>query len=262
MDICKNCLEPIPDSQIYCSMKCWQEHRNPQLQFSEEPRPILSTSEWIKAQVKVWGSIIGMFFSLFILLLVITIFIQPDRDFKLYLISSTIILSIFVFLVLRYVNDSNEMAKLLKFPTTIDTWKLIGMALTIDVFVVKPIHVIIMLYFFPDIEQQQVVAELEEMSPISAIITAFSVSFLTPILEELLFRGFILGMLLKCYNEKVAILISAIIFAIVHEPVAIIMAFGGGLIYGWLRVRTGSILPSTLAHIFWNSFVSIIVIIY
>ena len=100
------------------------------------------------------------------------------------------------------------------------------------------------------------------MSQISAIITAFSVSILTPILEELLFRGFILGMLLKCYNEKVAILISAIIFAIVHEPVAIGMAFGGGLIYGWLRVRTGSIVPSTLTHIFWNSFVSIIVIIY
>ena len=59
-----------------------------------------------------------------------------------------------------------------------------------------------------------------------------------------------------------AILLSAIIFAIVHEPVAIGMAFGGGLIYGWLRVRTGSIVPSTLLHIFWNSFVSIIVIIY
>ena len=259
MDICKNCLEPIPESQIYCSMKCWQEHRNPQLQFSEEPRPILSTSEWIKAQAKVWGSIIGMFFSLLILLLVIAIFID---DFQLYLISSTIILSIFVFLVISYLNDSNEMTKLLEFPRTIDTWKLIGIALTIDIFVVKPLHVVIMLRFFPDMQQQEVITALEEMSQISAIITAFSVSVLTPILEELLFRGFILGMLLKCYNEKVAILLSAIIFAIVHEPIAIIMAFGGGLIYGWLRVRTGSIVPSTLAHIFWNSFVSLLVLIY
>ena len=259
MDICKNCLEPIPESQIYCSMKCWQEHRNPSSQVSEGPSPPLNISEWIKAQAKAWGSIIGMFFSLFILLLVIATFIE---DFQLYLISSTIILSIFVFLVLRYVNDSNEMAKLLKFPTTIDTWKLIGIALTIDIFVVKPLHVVIMLRFFPDMQQQEVITALEEMSQISAIITAFSVSVLTPILEELLFRGFILGMLLKCYNEKVAILLSAIIFAIVHEPVAIGMAFGGGLIYGWLRVRTGSIVPSTLTHIFWNSFVSIIVIIY
>ena len=259
MDICKNCLEPIPESQIYCSMKCWQEHRNPSSQISEEPRQPLTISEWIKAQAKAWGSIIGMFFSLFILLLVIATFIE---DFQLYLISSTIILSIFVFLVLRYVYDSNEITKLLKFPKTIDTWKLIGIALTIDIFVVKPLHVAISFYFFPDLQEQEVITALEEMSQISAIITAFSVSILTPILEELLFRGFILGMLLKCYNEKVAILISAIIFAIVHEPVAIGMAFGGGLIYGWLRVRTGSIVPSTLTHIFWNSFVSIIVIIY
>ena len=259
MDICKNCLEPIPESQIYCSMKCWQEHRNPSSQVSEGPSPPLNISEWIKAQAKAWGSIIGMFFSLFILLLVIATFIE---DFQLYLISSTIILSIFVFLVLRYVYDSSEIAKLLKFPTTIDTWKLIGAALAIDIFIVKPLHIVIAFNFFPDLEKQEVITALEEMSQISAIITAFSVSILTPILEELLFRGFILGMLLRCYNEKVAILISAIIFAIVHEPVAIGMAFGGGLIYGWLRVRTGSIVPSTLTHIFWNSFVSIIVIIY
>ncbi len=259
MDICKNCLEPIPESQIYCSMKCWQEHRNPSSQVSEGPSPPLNISEWIKAQAKAWGSIIGMFFSLFILLLVIATFIE---DFQLYLISSTIILSIFVFLVLRYVYDSNEITKLLKFPTTIDTWKLIGIALVIDIFVVKPLHVAISFHFFPDLQEQEVITALEEMSQISAIITAFSVSILTPILEELLFRGFILGMFLKCYNEKVAILLSAIIFAIVHEPVAIVMAFGGGLIYGWLRVRTGSIVPSTLLHIFWNSFVSIIVIIY
>ena len=258
MDLCKNCLEPIPESQIYCSMKCWQEHRNPS-KFSEESRPALNISEWIKAQAKVWGSIIGMFFSLFILLIIIATFIE---DFQLYLISSTIILSIFVFLVLRYVYDSSEIAKLLKFPTTIDTWKLIGIALAIDIFVVKPLHVAISFHFFPDLQEQEVITALEEMSQISAIITAFSVSILTPILEELLFRGFILGMFLKCYNEKVAILLSAIIFAIVHEPVAIGMAFGGGLIYGWLRVRTGSIVPSTLLHIFWNSFVSIIVIIY
>lgn len=116
--------------------------------------------------------------------------------------------------------------------------------------------------FFPEAQEQAVITALEEMSQFSAILTAFSVSILTPILEELLFRGFILGMLLKCYNEKVAIVISAIIFAVVHEPVAIGMAFGGGMIYGWLRVRTGSIIPSTIAHIFWNSFISFVVLLY
>ena len=117
-----------------------------------------------------------------------------------------------------------------------------------------------MLEFFPDAQEQEVITALQEMSLLSSIITAFSVSILTAILEELLFRGFILGMFLKCYDNKVAILFSAIIFAIVHEPIAIAMAFGIGLIYGWLRVRTGSIIPSMILHAIWNSFVSILIL--
>ena len=259
MDICKNCLEPIPESQIYCSMKCWQEHRNPQSSFSEESRPVLSTSESIKAQAKAWSSIIGMLVSLFLLLVVIASFID---DFQYYLISSTVILAIFVFFVLKYMYETDDFKKLLEVPNNIGTWKLIGLALAIDIFVVKPLHVVFTLQFFPDVQQQEIITALEEMSQVSAIITAFSVSILTPILEELLFRGFILGVLLKCYNNRVAIVISAMIFAIVHEPVAIGMAFGGGVIYGWLRVRTGSIVPSMISHIIWNSFISFVVIFY
>lgn len=259
MDQCKTCSAPIPDAQVYCSMKCWQEAKLPSELFSNEEQLNFSTSEWIKAQVITWSSIIGMIVSLFLLLVVVSSFIV---DFTLYLISSTIVLSIFVFLVLRYIYDSDEMNKLLATPRTLDTWKLIGFALAIDIFVVKPLHIVFTIYFFPEAQEQAVITALEEMSQFSAILTAFSVSILTPILEELLFRGFILGMLLKCYNEKVAIVISAIIFAVVHEPVAIGMAFGGGMIYGWLRVRTGSIIPSTIAHIFWNSFISFVVLLY
>ena len=158
--------------------------------------------------------------------------------------------------------ETDDFKKLLEVPNNIGTWKLIGLALAIDIFVVKPLHVVFTLQFFPDVQQQEIITALEEMSQVSAIITAFSVSILTPILEELLFRGFILGVLLKCYNNRVAIVISAMIFAIVHEPVAIGMAFGGGVIYGWLRVRTGSIVPSMIAHMIWNSFISFVVLFY
>ena len=193
-------------------MKCWQEAKLPSELFSNEEQLNFSTSEWIKAQVITWSSIIGMIVSLFLLLVVVSSFVV---DFTLYLISSTIVLSIFVFLVLRYIYDSDEMNKLLATPRTLDTWKLIGFALAIDIFVVKPLHIVFTIYFFPEAQEQAVITALEEMSQFSAILTAFSVSILTPILEELLFRGFILGMLLKCYNEKVAIVISAIIFAVV-----------------------------------------------
>ena len=251
MELCKNCSAPIPDAQVYCCFKCWQEHR--------EIENELSPSGGIKSQIIAWGSIIGMFFSLFILLVAISSFID---NFQYYLIASTIGLSFFVFLIIRYMHDSEQLEKLLELPKTLEIWKLIGFALAIDIFVVKPLHVVFTLQFFPDAQEQEVITALEEMSQVSAIITAFSVSILTPILEELLFRGFILGMFLKCYNNNVAIFFSALLFAIVHEPVAIGMAFGGGLIYGWLRVRTGSIIPSMIAHMIWNSFISIIVLFY
>ena len=251
MELCKNCSAPIPDAQVYCCFKCWQEHR--------ETENELSPPGGIKPQIIAWGSIIGMFFSLFILLVAISYFID---NFQYYLIASTIGLSIFVFLIIRYMYDSEQLEKLLELPKTFEIWKLIGFALAIDIFVVKPLHVVFTLQFFPDAQEQEVITALEEMSQVSALITAFSVSILTPILEELLFRGFILGMFLKCYNNNVAIFLSALLFAIVHEPVAIGMAFGGGLIYGWLRVRTGSIIPSMIAHMIWNSFISIVVLFY
>tara|TARA_B100000809_G_scaffold260138_1_gene306478 strand:- start:2123 stop:2608 length:486 start_codon:yes stop_codon:yes gene_type:complete len=159
-------------------------------------------------------------------------------------------------------HTTEQLNELLKIPKSFDTWKLIGIAFLIDIFVVKPLHVIFTLYFFPDAENQEVITALKEMSQISAIITAVSVSILTPILEELLFRGFVLGMFLRCYGKTSAIVLSAFIFAMVHEPIAIGMAFGGGLLYGWLRVRTGSIVPSMIAHMIWNSFISLIVLFY
>lgn len=250
MDLCRNCLASIPESQIYCSLECWQEARSSEVKE-------LGKTEAPMSKLLVWSSIIGMFFSLFFLLVVVSFFVE---EFQSYLITSTLVLAMFVFFVLKYFYEENQFSDLFRMPK--GTWRLIGIALLVDIFVVKPLHIVFTTQFFPEAQEQEVITALEEMSQSSAIITAFSVSILTPILEELLFRGFILGLLLRCYNDKVAIVISAILFAIVHEPVAIGMAFGGGLIYGWLRVKTGSIIPSTIAHMVWNSFISILILFY
>ena len=263
MKLCKHCSEPLPprsdyQNQIYCSFKCWKEHREtPQHMFTPENKP--SLSEWIQLQIIAWGSIIGMIAFLFVVLVLVAIFVS---NLQYFLVISNIILIILVFFVLWLISTTEQLNELLKIPKSFGTWKLIGIVFLIDIFVVKPLHVIFTLYFFPDAEEQEVITAIEEMSQMSAIITAVSVSILVPIMEELLFRGFILGMFLRCYGKTPAIVLSAFIFAIVHEPIAIGMAFGGGLLYGWLRVRTGSIVPSMIAHMIWNSFISLIVIFY
>lgn len=85
------------------------------------------------------------------------------------------------------------------------------------------------------------------ISPISIIIGA-------PLTEELLFRRVMLGsMIEKGLNPWVAIVTSALLFAVLHlNPAQCVGAMGAGLLFGWLYVRTGSILPGLIGHVLNN----------
>lgn len=81
-----------------------------------------------------------------------------------------------------------------------------------------------------------------------------SVVILAPIVEELVFRGAIMGHLLKTGKSPVfAIVVSSLVFGIVHgnleqAPFAFIL----GLALGWVYYRTGSLLPSIFMHFINN----------
>ncbi len=82
----------------------------------------------------------------------------------------------------------------------------------------------------------------------------FTVALLGPLIEELVFRGAITRFLLEKYNPRTAILISALIFGIVHmNPVQIIGGFLMGLLLGWIYYKTKSILPVFIVHLINNS---------
>jgi membrane protease YdiL (CAAX protease family) len=79
--------------------------------------------------------------------------------------------------------------------------------------------------------------------------------------EELFFRGFLLGMLERRFPPKrrilgggigLALVISAAMFALIHLPKdgdpRALATFFPGLLFGWMRSATGSILASTLTH--------------
>jgi len=78
------------------------------------------------------------------------------------------------------------------------------------------------------------------------------------LIEEFAFRGVILGVLKKRFNSKTAIIVSAIIFGLVHgNLVQIPFAFLMGLVFGLIAVYSNSIWPSVIAH-FLNNGVSVI----
>ena len=78
---------------------------------------------------------------------------------------------------------------------------------------------------------------------------------LTPgICEEVLFRGFALRPLEKSMGSKAAIIITALIFSIVHlDFVRLVPTFVLGLAFGTMAIRTGSLLPSIIFHVLNNS---------
>lgn len=73
---------------------------------------------------------------------------------------------------------------------------------------------------------------------------------LAPLVEELIFRGLLYGWLAGRWGRNVGWIVSSIAFAAAHtEPAHIILVFPLGLLFGWLRQRTDSLLPSLVAHI-------------
>ena len=73
---------------------------------------------------------------------------------------------------------------------------------------------------------------------------------LAPLVEELVFRGLLYGWLAGRWGKNVGWIVSSLAFAAAHtEPAHIILVFPLGLLFGWLRQRTDSLLPSLVAHI-------------
>ncbi len=90
---------------------------------------------------------------------------------------------------------------------------------------------------------------------------------LPSILEEVAFRGVILAMFLRFYNPPKAILVSALGFGTIHlgnmlsggDPVWVagqaVWAAILGLFYGYVTLKTNSLIPAMIVHYLGNLFV-------
>lgn len=79
-------------------------------------------------------------------------------------------------------------------------------------------------------------------------------------MEELFFRGLILDGLNRNYSRRKAIIISALLFGIIHlNPWQFYSGFIIGLISAWICINTNSILLSIYIHFFNNTLYTITV---
>jgi membrane protease YdiL (CAAX protease family) len=100
-----------------------------------------------------------------------------------------------------------------------------------------------------------------------------SIPLATVLFEEVIFRGVLLGTLMRAATRTQAILVSAVVFGLWHIPPAlsdaggkgVLATFGivfgtimfttvAGVIFAYLRLRSGSLLAPIMAHTASNSF--------
>lgn len=103
-------------------------------------------------------------------------------------------------------------------------------------------------------EPQEIVKELMENPELyGSLVIMLSASIIIPLLEEILFRGFLLSGLRAFMGPLPAILISAAVFGYLHDPPARLPVFVLGCILGYLKDRTGSLAPAVFVHALHNS---------
>ena len=88
----------------------------------------------------------------------------------------------------------------------------------------------------------------------TGLIPALSIAVAGPLAEELMFRGVIQTRLEQAMPVWAAVVLQAVLFGVAHgTPIQMAYAFLIGLALGFLRSRTGSILPGFAAHAAFNA---------
>jgi membrane protease YdiL (CAAX protease family) len=102
---------------------------------------------------------------------------------------------------------------------------------------------------FPDLEDP--LRPLRERLGVPVVL--FVVAVAPAVLEEIVFRGLLQGRLQALLGARVGLVTTAFAFAACHgNPAVLPLHVVIGLYLGWLRQRSGSLLPGMLMHFAYN----------
>ena len=108
----------------------------------------------------------------------------------------------------------------------------------------------------------QIILSRSKVAPITTYATLLAAVFIAPICEELFFRGFVFMGLLRGMPLYLAVILSALLFAIAHGDAASFpVLFIIGLLLALLRWQTKSLWPGIILHCLNNSLGAIEIIL-
>ena len=107
-------------------------------------------------------------------------------------------------------------------------------------------------------ETQTVASIIGEFSFATFLFPTIAIAVAPAISEELLFRGFLLSNLQRNQTKLTAIIISGILFGLIHFSIVNIVALSAiGMFLAFITIRSGSIYPAIILH-FLNNLMSVV----
>jgi sodium transport system permease protein len=100
-------------------------------------------------------------------------------------------------------------------------------------------------------QRDQVEQMLQQMQAVPLPLILFAMALVPAVFEELCFRGFLFGALRTKLAEDRTVIASSLLFGLFHEilfPGRFLASTFLGLVLGWVRLRTRSVIPGIVLH--------------
>ncbi len=136
-----------------------------------------------------------------------------------------------------------------------------GLCISFVVFIIYSKAFVLLTGF--SLPQQETSLLLHRSWQSAPFLTFLSFAIFMPVAEEIIFRGFLFDALQKYMNRSMTILITALLFSIVHLQLYYLFPlFTLGLILGWTRSKTRTLVIPALIHVLNNGYAILMLLIF
>ncbi len=176
--------------------------------------------------------------------------VPPDLRYRYSTVVFAMIISTLQFVLMVRIAGGSDQREMFALERPSWSWRRVTVALV--VIVIGMAVLVLSVPFLQQGESEGNGAPFDPDRAIPFVLNAIVLVVVSPVLEELLFRG--LGFkLLERFGQSMAIVLTAVAFALFHGQflqLPALVLFGAAM--GYLRSRTGSIYPCIATHVVAN----------
>lgn len=174
-----------------------------------------------------------------------------DENFWMTVVNSTMLIYfIFKFKITKddYIDTFNSFKLKVKYKEVL-TLSIIDLVM---IFSICAVVISIIYKINPEIVDPMLSEPVEKLSFISTVFLFTFTVISAPIVEEIVFRGILLRRISFKFGVRKGIILSSIVFAILHPGLGHVFSFIAGVIFSLIYLKYNNILISTITHMSYN----------